>query len=69
MPTSGHVLDAQIGEDLAGDRELARPAVDQHQVGPFGLGVLVFLDQAREAARQHFAHHAVIVARREFGRS
>ena len=32
-----HILDAQIGEHLAGDGKLARPAVDQHQVRPFGL--------------------------------
>ena len=32
-----HILDPQIGEHLAGDGQLARPAVDQHQIGPCHL--------------------------------
>ena len=58
-----HVLDAQIGEHLAGDGKLPRAAVDQREVGPFGLGVVFFLHKAREAAGQHLAHHGVVVAR------
>ena len=67
-----HILHPQIGEDLAGDGQLSRPAIDQHQIGtpPFGIRRArsdFVLDQAGEAAGQHFAHHGVIVAGREFG--
>ena len=69
MPTSGTSSTPRSASTWQRDGELARAAVDQHQVGPFGLGDRsLFLDQAREAARQHLAHHAVVVAGRELGR-
>ena len=34
-----HILHPQIGENLAGDGKLARPAINQHQVGPLPFGV------------------------------
>ena len=62
-----HAFHPEIGEHLGCDGELARSAVDQHEVGALGLGILVLLHQPREAARQDFAHHAGVVAGGKLG--
>ena len=68
-----HALDAQFGENLPRLLELSAPAVDQHEIGPFGKGArrlrrrlaIALPGEARETPPQHFAHHRVIVARRQ----
>ncbi len=63
-----HVLDPQILEHFPGGVELAASAVDQHQIGPgAALPIGILLLRAGEAAREHFAHHAEIVAGDRFG--
>ena len=55
--------------DLARRLELPAPAVDDDEIGRVGkgagLGRLALPLEARETARQHLAHHRVIVAGRE----
>ena len=73
-----HALDAQLVEDLPRRLILPAPAVDHHEIRPGGEGLrvdrrralgllhpLLLFQQAREAAAQHLAHHAEIVARRD----
>ena len=66
-------LDAERADHLARGLELPAPAVDDDEVGRVGKGAglrrLALPLEAREAARQHLAHHRVIVARRESRRS
>ena len=64
-----HALDAERGQHLARRLELPAPAVDDDEVGRIGKGArlrrLAVPHEAREAARQHLAHHRVIVAGRQ----
>ena len=70
MPTSSTSSTPRSSSTASATAELARAAVDQHEIGPFGLCFVgfAFLHEPRETARQHFAHHAVIVAGRELRR-
>ena len=56
---------AEFIQNLVGRRQLARAAIDQHEVrrGPsLALVFFLVLHQAAETPGQHLAHHAVVVA-------
>src|SRR5260221_9800382 len=63
------VGDAELFQHRHGDRELTGAAIDQYEIGPGATRPLrILLEGTRQAAHQHLAHHAVIVAGGEGGR-
>ena len=67
----GHPFDAERGQNLARGLELPAPAVDDDEVGGVGksagFGGLALPHEPAKAARQHLAHHRIVVARRQIG--
>jgi len=70
----GHIVDAKLLDNRADRVQLAEAAIDQNEVGPGAEPVFItrsvgfrtdLLEQSRKPALHDFAHHAVIVARRE----